>query len=384
VVDIVRHADGVDHEVVVPPADRVAGRSGAPMDTAALDRIIEAGAVLHVMDMRRTPLHAANAAAVIGLRQLIERRQPDVVHGHSSVGGALSRAAVRGDGTVRVYTPHGLARGRLALSIERQLGRRTDHLIAVSASEGHQVVDLGVVPPDRVTVIPNGVDLAPAAVPTIDLRAHFGLPPATPLVGSVARLVPQKAPEQFVRACCRVAARRPDVHFVYVGRGPLQDRLDHEIAEGRLGDRFHQLDYLADAWAVFDQLDCFVLLSAFEGGPYTPLEAMRAGAPVVVSDVVGNRDAVEDGVTGLLAPFGAAEGAAGAILRLLNDHQLRATVVDQATARLQARFDARLMGGRLSQLYADWVASAKRRRTRRLPQPASATSTNAPDDRAAQ
>jgi glycosyltransferase involved in cell wall biosynthesis len=354
------------------------------MDVAALDQLVEAGAVLHVMDMRRTPLHAANAAAVVALRRLVDRRQPDVVHGHSSVGGALSRAAVRADGTVRVYTPHGLARSRTALAIERQLGKRTDHLIAVSTSEGQQVLNLGLVPPGRVTVIPNGIDLAPPAVPTTDLRAHFGLPPATPLVGSIARLVPQKAPEQFVRACRRVAAQRPDVHFVYVGRGPLQDTLDHEVAEGRLGDRFHQLDYLVNAWAVLDQLDCFVLLSAFEGGPYTPLEAMRAGAPVVVSDVVGNRDAVEHGVTGLLAPFGSDDRAADAILQLLNDQHLRKAVVDEASARLQTRFDARLMGSRLNRLYADAVASANRRSTRRLPQPASATSTKAPDDKAAQ
>jgi glycosyltransferase involved in cell wall biosynthesis len=282
-----------------------------------------------------------------------------------------------------VYTPHGLARTRMALAIERQLRRRTDHLIAVSPSEGQHVVDLGLVPPSRVTVIPNGIDLAPTAVATLDLRTHFGLPPDTPLVGTVARLVPQKAPEQFVRACRRVAGQRPDVHFVYVGRGPLQNTLDGEIAQGGLGDRFHQLDYLVNAWAVLDQLDCFVLLSAFEGGPYTPLEAMRAGTPVVVSDVVGNRDAVEDGVTGLLTPFGSVARAADAILRLLNDQDLKKAMVEEATARLQTRFDARLMGRRLNRLYADAVASADRRSTRRLPQPASATSTNAPDARAA-
>jgi glycosyltransferase involved in cell wall biosynthesis len=271
--------------------------------------------------------------------------------------------------------------------IERRLGRRTDRLIAVSASEGRRAVELGLVPESRLSIIPNGIELDPGHVEATDLRARLGLPERTVLVGCVARLVPQKAPEQFVRTCRDVGLARPDVHFLIIGGGPLQASVDAEVQSAGLSSRFHQLDYLADAWAALGQLDVFVLTSTFEGGPYTPLEAMRAGVPVVLSDVVGNRDVVEHGVTGFLLPFGASDQMAAAVVKLLNDEPLRTSVIGEAADRLRQRFDVRVMGESLNRLYADATAdsgSRTRRRTRRLPQPASASSTNAPDARASQ
>jgi glycosyltransferase involved in cell wall biosynthesis len=271
--------------------------------------------------------------------------------------------------------------------IERWLGGRTDQLIAVSTSEARRALELGLVPESRLTIIPNGIELSPGRVEAVDLRACLGLPADTPLVGCVARLVPQKAPEQFVRICRDVGSARPDVHFLIIGGGPLQATVDAEVHSAGLGSRFHQLDYLADAWAALGQLDVFVLPSAFEGGPYTPLEAMRADVPVVLSDVVGNRDVVEHGVTGFLSPFGATNQMADAVVRLLDDEALRTSVTAAAADRLRRRFDVQVMGASLNRLYAEATAdsgSRTRLRTRRLPQPASAFSTNAPDTRASQ
>jgi glycosyltransferase involved in cell wall biosynthesis len=361
------------------------------MDSGAIDQMREAGAIVHLVDMRRTPWHPANARALTRLRRLIAERRPEVVHGHSAVGGALARAATSrgtiGTGTIaRFYTPNGLPTGRPARAIERRLGRRTDCLIAVSPSEAARAIDEDLVANERIAMIPNGIDLTPPNVEAVDIRAQLGLPPSTPLIGTIARLVPQKAPEQYIRTCREVAARRPEVHFLLIGGGPLQRTVDRELAAGGLRDQFHQLDFLANAWAALDQLDVFVLLSAFEGGPYTPLEAMRAGVPVVLSDVVGNRDAVTDGVTGFLAPFGASDQAAAAIVKLLADDGLRTSVVAAASNRLRSQFDVRLMGASLNRLYARAASSGPdtRRRTRRLPQPASTVSTNAPDASASQ
>jgi glycosyltransferase involved in cell wall biosynthesis len=286
-----------------------------------------------------------------------------------------------------VYTPNGLAVGQAAVVLERWLGRRTDRLIATSTSEAVQAVKLGLVPAERLAVIANGIDLAPSQVATVDLRTRFGLPPGTRLIGCVARLVPQKAPEQYVRACAVVAASRPDVQFVLIGMGPQQALVDREVAAGGLTGRFHQVPHLPHAWAALDQLDVFVLPSAFEGGPYTPLEAMRAGVPVVLSDVVGNRDVVENGKSGLMAPFGASDATGAAILRLLDDAGLRSQLTTAATERLRTQFDVRLMGQALSRLYLELAAvpaPLTRRRTRRLPQPAVSSSSNSPVARASQ
>ncbi|MDQ1428813.1 MAG: hypothetical protein QOK39_2289 [Acidimicrobiaceae bacterium] len=378
------------HHVALPTHRGVAGRSGALADSSAAGRLAADGATLHIIEMRRNPLHPANTAAVAAARGVIAAIEPDVVHGHSSIGGMVARLAARANGVPCVHTPNGLMTSAAAVTFERVLGRMTDRFIAVSPSEAEQVVALGIVPAWRVVTIPNGVTLetpAVGAVDPVDLRERLGLPPATPLVATVARVAAQKAPEQFVRACAEVARRRPAVHFLLVGLGPLQHVVDREVAAGGLAGRFHQIPHLADAGAAMAQFDVFVLLSRYEGGPYAPLEAMRAAVPVVASDVVGNRDTVHSGVTGFLTPFGEPAAAATAIVTLLDDRVRRTGIVAAAGDRLQRDFDVRLMGERLASVYAELAAggaAATRHSTRKLPQASSGQSSKWPDATASQ
>jgi glycosyltransferase involved in cell wall biosynthesis len=356
--DAVSATPGVEHHVALPQHQGIAGRSGALADITAPGRLRAAGASIHVVDMRRNPLHPANATAVGAVRRVISEVRPDVVHGHSSVGGAVARLAARGAGLPCVYTPNGLMTSLPAVAFERVLGRLTARFVAVSPTEGERVVALKLVPASRVAVIPNGIQLVPPPATGgggdwDDLRGRLGLPPATPLVATVARVAAQKAPEEFVRACAAVARRRPGVHFLLVGLGPQQKRVDRAVAAGGLEGRFHQIPHVPDAAAMMAQFDVFVLLSRYEGGPYVPLEAMRAGVPVVLSDVVGNHDTVDQGVTGFLVPFADAEAAATAVVRLLDDDGLRTSVVAGAGTRLRQDFDVSLMGARLAALYAE-------------------------------
>jgi glycosyltransferase involved in cell wall biosynthesis len=286
------------------------------------------------------------------------------------------------------HTPNGLMTSRPAVAFERVLGTMTERFIAVSAGEAERVEALKLVPARRIVVIPNGITPAPPATmhgaPRDELRGRLGLPAGTPLVATVARLAGQKAPEEFVRACAAVARRRPGAHFLLVGLGPQQRRVDREVAAHRLGGRFHQIAHLADAAAVMGQFDVFVLLSRYEGGPYAPLEAMRAGVPVVLSDVVGNHDTVIDGVSGFLTPYGDAEAAAVAVIRLLDDAALRAAMVAAAGAHLRQEFDIDRMGERMTALYRQLAASPRRRSTRRLPTASEGQSAKSPDDKASQ
>ncbi len=99
------------------------------------------------------------------------------------------------------------------------------------------------------------------------------------------------------------------------------------------------------------QLDVFALPSRYEAGPYAPLEAMRAGTPVVLSDVVGNRDTVVDGESGLLVPPDDPEALAAAVSRVLEEPELGAGLAAAARDRLEAEFDVRRMAERVGALY---------------------------------
>jgi glycosyltransferase involved in cell wall biosynthesis len=389
--DVVGHTDGVTHHVVVPPrpaSDRDPA-GGAVYDHAALEAMVTNGAVVHHLDMRRRPWEPANAAAVGSLHRLIGRVRPGVVHGHSSVGGALARMAGRAAGVPVAYTANGVATAPPYRLAERALGPITWRWVAVSESEAALARRWGLAGGERLVTIPNGIEpvTTPPPEPTSGLRASLGLAPDTPVVGTVARLVAQKAPGDFVRVCAEVATARPDTHFALIGMGPLQDEVDAEVARAGLGRRWHQIAHIDRAeWAVAD-MTVFVLVSRFEGAPYTPLEAMRAEVPVVLTDVVGSRDCVEDGRSGLLRPAGDVAGLAEAVVGLLDDAERRRSLGMAGRMRVAERFDVARMGRSLSDLYRSAppvAAHSTRRRTLRLPQPRSDSSRQRPDSSAAQ
>lgn len=344
-IDVVSHATATDHTVVVPPR-----RVGGETDERCVPSLRAAGADVELLTMHRTPWSRANAPALWRLRRLIRDLRPDVVHGHSSIGGLLARLAATGTGIPTVYTPNGITSVRVGRIVERSLARRTDRFVAVSQSEAQLARALRLAA--DVVVIPNGIDLSHPPAP-IDLRAHLELPPGVPLVGTIARLVPQKAPEVFVAACALIGAAVPDARFVLIGAGELEEEVDRAVDESPVADRFWRIPVLPGAAGVLDQLDVFALSSRFEGGPYAPLEAMRAGTPVVLTEVVGSRDTVEDGVSGLIVPPEDPARLAEAVTTLLQDPQRRAAIGRAGRQRVEERFDVRAMGRALDDLYAD-------------------------------
>ena len=349
-VDVVRHTAGVEHHVAVP-----SDRKGWVTDTAAVGAMTDAGADVHVVEMRRRPYSPRNVVAVASLRRLVGAVRPGIVHGHSSIGGAAARA-VPGRRHATAYTPNGVPQQRLALAIERRLAARTDLTIAVSPSEAELLLALRLATRDRLVTIRNGIDLEAAAAPAaVDLRATLGLPPDATVVGSISRMIDQKRPADLVDLARRLRDAGTDAHVVVIGAGPLSSAVDDAAARAGVADRFHRLRHLPSAAAVLGQLDVFVLASAFEGGPYAPLEAMRAGVPVVLSDAVGNRDVVEHERSGLLVPVGDTAAMATAVARLLADAGARARFVAAASERLASLFDVRAMGAALAATYARLV-----------------------------
>lgn len=345
--DIAEHATASRHHVVVPHR-----RVGGLTDTTAVPRLQAAGATVHHLDLRRSPWAPANARALVRLRGLLREVDPDVVHGHSSIGGLLVRLATDPRRRPVVYTANGITDVRVGIAAERLLRRRTTVLVATSPSEADHARALGLARGVRVEVIPNGIETTPPPAP-FDLRAELGLPPGTPLAGSISRLVPQKAPEDLVAAARVLLEAVPEAHMVVIGDGELAASYEAAVDAAGVRSRLHRIPELPGAGGVLDQLDVFLLASRFEGGPYAPLEAMRAGTAVVLTDVVGSRDAVEPDVSGLLVPAGRPDLLGQAAARLLRDPDERQRLGAAGRARVEARFDVRAMGAALDRLYAD-------------------------------
>ena len=349
--DIATYATGSRHHVVIPPR-----RVGGLTDETALPRLAAAGAEVHLLDLHRTPWSPANGRALVGLRRLVRSVRPDVVHGHSSIGGLLARLATSPRARPTVYTANGVTTVRAGVLVERLLRHRTTAFVATSPSEADHAAALGLTTGVRVAVIPNGIELDPPPAP-VDLRAELGLAATTPLFGTISRLVAQKAPEDLVAACRVTLDRVPGAHAVVIGDGELADQYEAAVDAAGVRDRLHRIASLDGAGGVLGQLDVFLLASRFEGGPYAPLEAMRARTPVVLTDVVGSRDAIEDGVSGRLVPPGRPDLLGAAVADLLVDADERARLGAAGRARVVERFDVRGMGAALDELYTELVSA---------------------------
>ncbi|MBW3598303.1 MAG: glycosyltransferase [Planctomycetes bacterium] len=210
--------------------------------------------------------------------------------------------------------------------LNRRLTAMTDAFIAVAGPHARHLIDAEGFPPDKVRVIPNGVDVdrfRPRPDVREDVRRELGIPPGAPAVGIVAALRPEKNHELFLRAAAKTAAVHADARFVIVGDGPRRNDLERLGGELGIVDNVHFLGSRSDVPELLAALDVFALTSHNEANPVSILEAMACGLPVVATNVGSVSESVEEGNTGYLTAPGSVEEAAARWSELFSDESLR-------------------------------------------------------------
>ncbi|MCI0371716.1 MAG: glycosyltransferase [candidate division NC10 bacterium] len=310
---------------------------------------------VRVPGLARAIRPAADLIALAGLTRHLRSLQPHLVHTHTAKAGTVGRVAALLAGVpVRVHTFHGHvltgyfgpAATALFRRIEAALARRSTLLIAVSPRQRRELIALGVAEPGRIAVIPLGRDLAPflnAAPLAGRLRAELGLSPETPLVGVVARLVPIKGVDLFLRAAALLHQRVPEVRFVIAGDGPEREALEGQAAALGLGGALRFLGWRHDLPALYAGLDLVVLSSRNEGTPVCLLEAMAAGVPVVAAAVGGVEDLVQDRVTGRLTPPSDVGALASTMTEVLADRRAAQAYAAAARAAVFPKHDIKTL-----------------------------------------
>ncbi|MDW3223634.1 MAG: glycosyltransferase family 4 protein [Paracoccaceae bacterium] len=228
----------------------------------------------------------------------------DVLHGHSSKAGALIRLLPRSIPGSRIYTPHAFrtmdpTMGRMGAlvygTIERVLALRADHIIPVSSAEKAHGIELGI-KAQKMTTVVNGATLPPGA-DRVAARAFMGLAADDFAVGFIGRLDPQKAPLRFVEAILLAARDAPNLRGMVIGDGNLRDAAEAK----NTGEVVRFLGW-QDGPALFPGLDVFCMTSHFEAMPYTLIEALHAGVPIVTTAVGGVQETVQEGENGFVLP----------------------------------------------------------------------------------
>jgi L-malate glycosyltransferase len=219
---------------------------------------------------------------------------------------------------------------------------------------------------DRITVIPNGIDLSGFAEPAQSghLHSDLGLPADTPLVAVLGRISRLKGLEDFIAAAAIVASRFPSARFLIIGEPSFTSR-GHEIivdetytnelrhlAE-RLGvkDRVIFTGFRCDVVQILHELAVSVLPSLSEGLSNTLLESMAGGVAVVATRVGGTAEVVQDSENGLLVPASDPVALAEAICRLLNAPTFAAKLAEAARRRIFDRYSMRQLVESTSRFY---------------------------------
>lgn len=264
-------------------------------------------AAVHAVAMKRAP-GPSDVAAFRALHRIIATNPRfDVVHGHSSKAGALTRLRLPGPHIPRVYTPHAfrtmdptLGKGGRILygAIEIILARLfTDRLICVSNDEYAHARSL-CMPARRLSTIVNGVTPPPMAMART-VRSSFGIPDGDFVFGFVGRLSHQKAPERLIEAFRSAASRLPNARLIVVGSGELEGDIRRLIADSDLQNRIHLTSAFTGAQAV-PAFDVLVMPSRYEAMSYVMLEAAAAGKPIISTDVGGAATVIDNGANGVI------------------------------------------------------------------------------------
>lgn len=319
VFDIARGLDKKEFEVYLIYSDNRA-------DDKFFEEIDEVGKNVKLIkcnEMERSiGLHDMKAYKKV--KQYIKEIKPDIVHCHSSKAGIVGRLAAKNCKVPLIlYTPNAYAfqspdlsdiKKKIYIYAERYLSRKACSMtINVSKGEMNKALEYKLDVPEKFTLIYNGI-------PEIDLpdkeelKEKIGLKMNVKYVGFTGRCAKQKDPMTFLEIAKQVISRRDDTEFIYIGDGELQEQMQDWIINNNLTDKIHMLGFRNDSAEIVGVFDVYLSTALYEGLPYSMIEAMRAGVPIIATDCIGNNELVFEGINGHLFPVGDIESGVKCLL----------------------------------------------------------------------
>lgn len=237
----------------------------------------------------------SEVASAIGRRYAF-----DVIHAHDWITYLAGIEAKKVSGKPLIVHVHATEYDRAeehnidptVFNIEQRGMREADCIIAVSRWTKNIIVSKYDIHPDKVKVVHNGV--MNGAVGVADDLPKI----AEHVVTFLGRITWQKGPQYFVEAARKILQHFPDAHFVMAGSGDLLPKMIEMVAAFKMSDRFHFTGFLrgkqmSQVWKVSD---VYVMPSVSEPFGITPLEAIQAGVPVIVSNQSGVAEVIDQAI----------------------------------------------------------------------------------------
>lgn len=290
---------------------------------------------------------------------------PDLLACHSTIAGLIGRFTIR-NRVPTVFTAHGwsftqgakLSRRLFLPVLERWAARNCQRIICVSSNDLALAKKYKIAPDEKLVMIHNGVE----RVKPLDVPAQKPGPLGMTTITFIGRLAAPKEPQLLLQAIAALPDdMRKRVHLTIVGDGPQRKRLQKlawapnpSTDPGHLNATLVGQQSREQIAQRLSQTDIFVLPSRYEGLPYSILEAMAAGVPVIASDVGGVCEAVGDDA-GILIPPGDMQALKDALVRLLNNPLLGKKMGEAGRHKVETIFSLDTMCHQTSQTYLDML-----------------------------
>lgn len=314
------------------------------------------------------PLKRKNPATIwrnIGrLQAVIEQHGVDLVHARSRAPAWSAQAACRRAGIPFVTTVHAPYNQKSAAKrLYNSVMVRGDRVIAISDYVARHVIETYGVSPDRIRVIPRGVDLrnfsieAVSAERIIKLARDWRAPDDRPIVLMPGRLTRWKGQTVLIDALARLGRR--DLQCLIVGgdqgRHGYRQELIGQIAARGLNGVVQLVDHCDDMPAAYMLSDVVIHASTDpEGFGRVVVEAMALGRPVIATDIGAPPEVVAEDETGWLVPPADPEALAAAIDRALSlTPEARSAMAERGIATVAAHYTRETMAGATIAVYRE-------------------------------
>ncbi|GMV35839.1 MAG: glycosyl transferase [Fimbriimonadales bacterium] len=307
-------------------------------------------------------------AIYLRLRRLVRQQKPDVLHVTDSTlplfwAGALRRLRHGPPLVIGVHSMGHYEGSRRSWLSKKMALPVASTIICLSETHKDYVVRNDGARPDRVSIVPVGVDISRFAPPGAKeaARAAAGFDPDALHVGIVGALRSEKNHEMFLRVARSVLGAHPGVCFHVAGDGTRMEYLRRLCADLGLGASVTFHGAVRDVAPMVAAFDIQLLTSDLEAFPQVLLEAMACAVPVCATDVGCVRDMVEHGVNGFVSPRGDVETMAAHVTKLLADQKLRVQMGAAGRRVVEQRYTREIMIAGYGQVLDEAAAPRSRR-----------------------
>jgi len=304
--------------------------------------------------------HRADISFIPKLYLFLKRNQFDIIHAHGSqLPGWIGRLA---SVPISIETRHGLRINQSAFQkmpaltrLKQQLKiRLSGPLLTVSENDRKILIEQFNAKPQQIYNIYNGVDIDAIEAPKKHrpaIRKALGFSDTDFIIGTLARLMPQKGLKHLIDALAILKDIGVTPHCLLVGDGPERPALVNQMQDLGLDASIHFLGFKNDAWKYLHTMDCFILPSIWEGLPYALLEAMAAKKPVIATAIFGMEEILTHEQNGLLVQSENPIQLAEAIQRLYTNRDLAKKLATNGRQLVEQTFSVDVMTHKITQYY---------------------------------